>query len=337
MGRTTHRTDDSGAPKALDRGQHPQTAQPEAATVLDPADLFEVAADLPPLQSPVLIQALDGFVDAGQVRQLVRDHLLADASPLVVARFDVDQLLDYRARRPLLTFVEDTWTAYDEPSLDVVALKDMKGTPFLMLAGPEPDFQWDRFCEAVRLLIERLGVRLTVGLNAIPMGVPHTRPVGMTAHGTRPEIVPPSEHWISTVQVPASAGNLLEYRLGQVGHDAIGFAVHVPHYVAQMSFPPAAEALINAVASATGLELPVGELASAAGATLASINEQVAGAEEVAAAVSALESQYDAVLRGQGRNLLAEGATRLPTADELGAELERFLASQAGTGEAPEG
>lgn len=297
--------------------------------MLDPADLYEVAPDLPELHAPVLIQALDGFVDAGQVRQLVRAHLLASSPAQVVASFDVDQLLDYRARRPLLTFVEDTWAAYEEPSLDVVALTDGRGTPYLLLSGPEPDIQWDRFADAVRQVIELFGVRLTVGLNAIPMGVPHTRPVGMTAHGTRPEIVPPSEHWISTVQVPASAGNLLEYRLGQAGHDAIGFAVHVPHYVAQMPFAPAAEALVNAVAQATGLEIPTGELAAATAATLHSINEQVAGAEEVAAAVTALEAQYDAVLRGQGRNLLAEGATRLPTADELGAELEKYLAAQS--------
>jgi hypothetical protein len=301
--------------------------------VLDPTDLYDISADLPAgLGSPILIQALDGFVDAGQVRELVHSHLLGSSAPQVVVSFDVDQLLDYRARRPYLTFVEDRWTAYDEPRLDIVALRDAQGTPYLLLAGPEPDFQWDRFSEAVRQVIERLGVRLTVGLNAIPMGVPHTRPIGITAHGTRPEIVPPSEHWLSTVQVPASAGNLLEYRLGQAGHDAIGFAVHVPHYLAQMPYTPAAEALVVALAQATGLELPIGELSSAAMATMESINVQVAASDEVTQAVSALEAQYDAVLRGQGRNLLAEGTTRLPTADELGAELERFLAGRAGSG-----
>jgi hypothetical protein len=301
--------------------------------VLDPADLYQLADDAPDLQGAVLIQALDGFVDAGQVRQLVRSHLLQSSPALVVARFDVDQLLDYRARRPYMTFVEDTWAAYDEPALEITALTDAVGARYLVLAGPEPDIQWDRFCAAVSEVVERLGVRLTVGLNAIPMGVPHTRPIGMTAHGTRPEIVPPSEHWISTVQVPSSAGNLLEYRLGQAGHDAIGFAVHVPHYLAQIEFAPAAEALVRAVADATGLVLPTTELTTAAEAALESINSQVAGAEEIAAAVAALESQYDAVLRGQGRNLLAEGATRLPTADELGAELERFLAGQSGSGD----
>ena len=45
----------------------------------------------------------------------------------------------------------------------------------------------------------------------------------------------------------------------------------------------------------------------------------------------ALEEQYDAFTRGRGSaNLLSAEAGPLPTADELGAELERFLAEQQG-------
>jgi hypothetical protein len=46
--------------------------------------------------------------------------------------------------------------------------------------------------------------------------------------------------------------------------------------------------------------------------------------------VRALEQQYDAFLRGrQGNDLLGTEVGRLPSAEELGAELERFLAEQA--------
>lgn len=304
--------------------------------MLDPGELYELAPDLPDLGRPVLVQALDGFVDAGAVRQLVRSHLFATLEHRVVATFDVDQLFDYRARRPLMTFDEDRWTAYDAPVLALHQLTDASGTPFLLLSGPEPDVMWDRFVAAIRQLIEQLGVRLTVGLNAIPMAVPHTRPVGMTAHGTRPELVPSAERWIQTVLVPASAGNVLEYRLGQAGHDAVGFAVHVPHYVAQMEFAPAAEALLEAVVKASGLDLPSDSLRTAAEATRTSIAEQIAQSPEVAAGVQALEEQYDAFVRGSGRGLLAAGTTQLPTADEIGAELERFLAQQARGPDAPD-
>jgi hypothetical protein len=57
------------------------------------------------------------------------------------------------------------------------------------------------------------------------------------------------------------------------------------------------------------------------------IDEQVAQSDEVAAVVRALEEQYDAFVAGRGRSLLA-GDAGLPSADELGAELERFLAEQ---------
>src|SRR3712207_4327335 len=141
--------------------------------MLDPRTLFELAPDLPDLGEPVLVVALDGFVDAGAARRIAKDHLVAaSGGRWVVATFDVDQLHDYRARRPPMLFVEDHWETYEDPVLDVAALRDANGTPYLLLSGPEPDVQWERFAEAVRLLVDILGVRLTISLNAIPMAVP---------------------------------------------------------------------------------------------------------------------------------------------------------------------
>jgi predicted ATP-grasp superfamily ATP-dependent carboligase len=227
-----------------------------------------------------------------------------------------------------MLFVEDHWESYDDPQLAVHLIHDAAGTPFLLLAGPEPDVQWERFTAAMRMVIDRLGVRLTIGLNAIPMGVPHTRPTGVIAHGSRKELVAGYEPWVNAVQVPGTAGHLLEYRLGQAGYDALGFAVHVPHYVAQAEYPAASAALLAEVSKASGLSLPVDALLDAAASTRAAIDEQVAGAPEVAAVVQALENQYDAFVAGRNSSLLLEDAN-LPTADELGAELERFLAEQS--------
>jgi hypothetical protein len=227
-----------------------------------------------------------------------------------------------------MLFVEDHWESYDDPQLAVHLLHDAADAPFLLLAGPEPDVQWERFTEAMRMIIDRLGVRLTIGLNAIPMGVPHTRPTGVIAHGSRKELVAGYEPWVNAVQVPGTAGHLLEYRLGQAGHDAVGFAVHVPHYVSQAAYPAASAALLTEVSKASGLVLPLDELNEAAESTRAAIDEQVAGAPEVAAIVEALENQYDAFVAGRDASLLLEHAD-LPTADELGAELERFLAEQS--------
>jgi proteasome assembly chaperone (PAC2) family protein len=295
---------------------------------LDPSELFELDPDRPELDRPVLVQALDGFIDAGGGKRLAREHLLATYESQVVVRFDVDQLLDYRARRPAMLFVEDHWESYSDPELAIHLLHDETGTPFLLLGGPEPDVQWERFTEAVRMLVDRLGVRLTIGLNAIPMAVPHTRPTGVIAHGSRKELVAAYEPWVNAVQVPGTAGHLIEYRLGQAGYDAVGFAVHVPHYVAQTEYPAAAAALLAEVAKISSLSLPLEPLEEAAATTRAAIDEQVSEAPEVAAVVQALENQYDAFVNGRASSLLLDHAD-LPTADELGAELERFLAEQS--------
>src|SRR3954451_20379046 len=98
--------------------------------VLDPQGLIEYADDLPDLDGPVLIQALDGFVDAGSVRKLVREQLLA-SSARVLATFDVDQLIDSRSRRPPMIFERDRWSGYAEPRLAVHLLHDDMGTAFL--------------------------------------------------------------------------------------------------------------------------------------------------------------------------------------------------------------
>ncbi len=299
---------------------------------LDPSDLYEVTDDLPDLGTPVLIQALDGFVDAGSAKRLAREHLVASGDSQVVATFDVDRLLDYRARRPLMTFDEDHWSDYAEPLLAVHLVRDGGGTPFLVLAGPEPDVSWDAFTGAVRQLVERFGVRMTIGLNAIPMAVPHTRPLGVIAHGSRPELVADRERWVGKVQVPSSAGHLLEYRLGQAGHDAAGFAVAVPHYLSDAQYPLAAVRLIDSVSGLSGLSLDTTALAAAGDAVQSQVQDQVDASDEVSAVVRALEEQYDTHLAGSSRNLLAEMDGALPTADELGAELERYLAEQADGG-----
>ncbi|WP_041832681.1 proteasome assembly chaperone family protein [Actinoplanes sp. N902-109] len=296
--------------------------------MLDPHGLYELADDLPELDGVVLVQALTGFVDAGSAIQLSRDHLLEHFENRVLATFDLDQLLDYRSRRPPMVFVEDHWDSYEQPSLALHLVKDLTGTSFLLLAGPEPDLQWERFIRAVRELIDRFGVSLTVGLNAIPMAVPHTRPAGVTAHATDQRLLGEHESWLQRVQVPASVGNLLEFRLGESGHDALGYAAHVPHYLAQATYPAAAELLIESVANTTGLVLPTAALHEAAGEVRTEVDKQVADDEQATRLVSSLEAQYDAFLRGREGNLLAEPGSDLPSADELGAELERFLAEQ---------
>src|ERR1700755_2105252 len=166
--------------------------------------------------------------------------------------------------------------------MNLYAWHDSVGTPFLLLAGLEPDLRWERFITAVRLLAERLGVRRVIGLGAIPMAVPHTRPITMTAHANDKELIADHTPWVGEVQVPGSVSNLLEFRMSQHGHEVVGFTVHVPHYLAQTDYPADAEALLAEVAKSGALKIPLDALDEAGAEVQAKVNEQVEASSEVA-------------------------------------------------------
>ena len=302
---------------------------------MQPEELYELdtateSAGTDPAGMTLLVY-LEGFMDAGAAGRLLTEHLLEAFEHKTVARFNTDRLLDYRSRRPLMTFDDGKWASYEAPELSVFQLSDAEGKPFLLLTGPEPDHEWEAFSAAARSVAERLGAGPMITYFGVPMGIPHTRPLGIIAHATRPGLVTSKVPLPSKLQVPASASSLLEYRFGEAGRDAIGLVVQVPHYLSQAAYPTAALTLIDALTEVTGLDLPALELREAADRTLTLIDRQVAESAEVAELVQGLEAQYDAAVGKEGENLLGEGE-EMPTADELAAQFEQFLAEQQGGG-----
>jgi predicted ATP-grasp superfamily ATP-dependent carboligase len=298
---------------------------------MEPEELYELDTDpTREVEGAALLVHLEGFMDAGAAGRLLTEHLLDAFEHTTVARFDTDRLLDYRSRRPLMTFDGGKWESYDAPELAVFKLADSAGKPFLLLTGPEPDHEWEAFVSATQSLAERLGAGPMITYFGVPMGIPHTRPLGVITHATRPGLVTSKVPLPSKLQVPASASALMEFRFGQAGRDAIGLVVQVPHYLSQAAYPTAALTLIDALTEVTGLDLPALELREAADRTNELIDRQVAESAEVAELVQGLEAQYDAAVAHDGENLLAEGE-EMPTAEELAAAFEQFLAEQGGS------
>ena len=89
---------------------------------------------------------------------------------------------------------------------------------------------------------------------------------------------------------------------------------------------------LTKVEGATGLDLRVDDLDEAAQEAREEVARQIEQSPEIAEVVRGLEEQYDAFTRAaQTQSLLADSAP-IPTADELGAEFERFLAQQSQDG-----
>src|ERR1035441_5111585 len=99
--------------------------------------------------------------------------------------------------------------------------------------------------------------------------------------------------------------------------------------------PPRALPLLEAIDRPPGLSLPADALREAARRTDLEITRQVEGSDEVTEVVRSLEEQYDAFTADR-EGLLAQESEAMPTAEELGAQFEQFLAEQQGKGEPPD-
>ena len=291
-------------------------------------ELFETHPDAGDVSARVLVNALTGAMDAGHAAALVSRHLTATLETQRVLTFHADELVDYRSHRPPMTFQNWQWTDYAEPFIALDRLRDDEGTELLLLHGVEPDLRWHAFVRTVIDIVERYGVERTISIHGVPMGVPHTRPTTVTSHASDPELIGPQPEIIGTVQVPGSVSGLIELRLGEAGHEAVGFSANVPHYLSQSEFHQAAAELVRQVARDGELALPVGDLEEAATESAAEIERQISASPEVTAVVRALEQQYDAFMKGAEQEtkaaLLAQ-PVELPSADEIGAAVEAFL------------
>ncbi|HZU94745.1 MAG TPA: PAC2 family protein [Microbacterium sp.] len=300
----------------------------------NPSDIHERVANAPAVPHGLpLVVLLTGFTDAGSAVSGLIDHLResADLQPVVV--FDNDALLDYRARRPVISFDQDHLTEFRPPRLELSLGTDALGQKFLLLAGYEPDFLWNEFARVVLGLADEFEVSGMNWVHSIAMPVPHTRPIGTTVSGNRRELTVAHSVWRPRTQVPATAGHLLEFRFAERGDRVVGFVLLVPHYLAETENPDAVITAAERLMAATGLVLMLDEVRGRREDYLARVDEQVIGNDELQQMVHNLERRYDAYMAGRDPEdgSYDEGGFNerdLPSADELAAELERYLASR---------
>lgn len=311
--------------------------------MLDPQTLFSTNVELidaEHLKGLHLIMGFTGFAEAGHVVSQISDELLNSLDSELVAAFDVDQLIDYRSRRPQITFAGDHLADYQAPKLNLYLVRDALQKPFLLLTGVEPDFQWERFARAVVALVQRLDVNLVSWVHSIPMPVPHTRPLGVTVHGNRSELIDGITTWRPTAELRSSVGHLLEMRLNEAERNVVGYVVHVPHYLAEAEYPPAAVTGLEHLGTASALMLPTERLRETGRDVERQIAEQVASSSDVQSVVANLEAKYDEHHQEQQeapKSLLGGSDDELPDAETIGAAVEAYLASRETQQESGEG
>jgi proteasome assembly chaperone (PAC2) family protein len=273
--------------------------------------------ETPELDAPVLVAALEGWVDAGSAGTVAAAQLAEDGT--IVATFDADAIYDYRARRPTLDIVDGRPMHLSWPKLELTATR-IDRRDLLVLRGPEPDYRWRELTADVVEVAKRLGVASWASLGAIPAAVPHTRPVPILATASAPGLLPEGirQGPDGLLRVPSACLSVLELAASANGIPAIGLFAQVPHYV-NASYPAASIALLTALGRHLGIEPPVGQLATRALERRNLLDAAAASDEDTKAHVERLEGLVD--------------EARLPEGDELIADIERFLREGSGGGD----
>jgi proteasome assembly chaperone (PAC2) family protein len=279
-------------------------------------------------KAPVLVVTLAGWIDAGGAGANAMAAIEQQVAARTVVTFDADTYIDYRARRPTLELRDGVNSRIVWPTIEMKAGADAMGTPVLLLTGHEPDAQWQRFSRTVLGLADRFGVATMIGLGAYPFGTPHTRASRLSLSCSSPEVAASLPYARNSVDVPAGVQAVLERGFADAGKTAIGLWAQVPHYVANMPYPAAAAALLRGLGQVTSLAFGTDALDQDAVNHESQLNQLIAANEEHASMLHQLEQAYDT----EGQLALGVAppinAADIPSADELAAELERFLREQ---------
>jgi hypothetical protein len=265
------------------------------------------------LTAPALIAAFDGWVSAGAAGTATAEHIADDGD--VIARFEPDDLFDYRVNRPSLEFVDGISTEIGWPEV-VVRHRNLDGRDLLVLTGPEPNWKWRAFATEVADLAGEFGVVQHVSLGGIPWAAPHTRPTIVVTTSSRPDLLgDDANHPQGELRVPASVVSVVAHALADRGIPTVGLWARVPHYVGGV-YHPAVVTLVERISRHLGVKIPLGSLVDDAKDQRSSLDEAVDEQEGITDVVTRLEALYDA----QGE--VASG-------EEIAAEIERFLIEAA--------
>lgn len=272
--------------------------------------------DHPQLESPILVAAFDGWVDAGGASTAAAAQLAEGAD--LVATFEAGLLFDYRARRPTLEILDGRPTVLTWPELTVRSRR-LDGRDVLVFTGAEPDFRWPELAADAVDLAARLGVTQWISLGAIPAAVPHTRPVPIMGTRSRPGslragIAPGPA---GSLRVPAAAISVLDVAVAAAGLPAIGYFAQVPHYVTG-PYPPAAIELLRTLGRHLEVEPPLGSLVAAARQLRSQLDAAASADDGTRTYIERLEGMVD--------------EARLLSGDDLISDIERFLRERGSEG-----
>ncbi len=274
---------------------------------------------LPPLRSPVLIAAFEGWNDAGDAATGVVEHLeLAwEAKPLAV--IDPDDYYDFQVNRPSVSMADGLTRRIEWPTTRLSTCSPAAAArDVVLLRGLEPNMRWRGFCDEILSLCQDLEVDLVVLLGALLSDNPHTRPVPVSGSASDPEAARRLSLPGSTYEGPTGIVGVMQDAAGRAGLPAVSLWVQVPHYVSQPPCPKASLALMRRLEDVLDFPVPLGELPEAAQTWQETVDQLAGEDEEMADYVRQLEQREP------------ESDLQEASGEQIARDFERYLRRQDG-------
>ena len=250
--------------------------------------------EVPPLRSPVLIAAFEGWNDAADAASGVVDHLLEVWESRLVAVIDPEDFYDFQMNRPIVGS-RRARPAPDHLALDAAVgrLPSGRGRDVILLRGIEPNMRWRQFCAELLAAADELGAEMVVTLGALLADTPHTRPIPVSGTTTDPELADRLKLEQSNYEGPTGIVGVFQDACVRTDKPAVSFWAAVPHYVAQPPCPKATLALLGQLEDLLEVSIPLGDLPEDARAWERGVDELAAEDEEIGDYVRALEETRD--------------------------------------------
>lgn len=279
---------------------------------------------MPQLERPVLIAGFTGWNDAAEASSLAVGTLNDAWETRQFGAFDAEEFLDYQATRPQIALSDGVTRTIEWPenalSATAPALQALGGRGAVLLSGPEPNFRWRSFCDAVAETAKDLGAEMVVTMGALLADVPHSRPVSVAANSQDSVLVKDLHLSASRYEGPTGITGVLHRVCAEAGLPSVSFWASVPHYLPAVPSAPAALALLQSLSVLLKMDVDTSDLEETAGSYQEQVSVAVSQDADLSSYVQMLEERFDSQVEGGERNL--------PTGDDLAQELEGFLRDQ---------
>jgi proteasome assembly chaperone (PAC2) family protein len=276
---------------------------------------------MPDLERPVLIAGFTGWNDAAEASSLAVGTLKDAWGARRFGHFDAEEFFDFQATRPQITLTDGVTRTIEWPentlSATAPAVEALRGRGAVLLSGPEPNFRWRSFCDAVAETARDLGAEMVVTMGALLADVPHSRPVSVSANSQDPVLVENLKLSASRYEGPTGITGVLHRICAEAGLPSVSFWASVPHYLPAVPSAPAALALLQNLSVLLRVDVDTSELEETANSYQEQVSVAVAQDSDLSSYVQMLEERFDSQVEGGERNL--------PTGDDLAQELEGFL------------